>query len=130
MPQTNLIWYLEDDGSIPLRDWLDDLQRKARENCLAKLTLLQQSGHELRRPNADYVGGDLYELRAKFHRVNLRMLYFFHGQEAVVVSHGFTKEKELPQNEIDLATKRMNKFKADPERHTPRDEEEEEDDDG
>jgi phage-related protein len=130
MPQTNVISYREDDGSIPLQDWLDGLQRKARENCLAKLELLHQSGHELRRPNADYIGGDLYELRAKFHRVNLRMLYFFHGQEAVVVTHGFTKERKLPQTEIDLATERMIKFKADPERHTPRDEEDEGDADG
>jgi hypothetical protein len=42
----------------------------------------------------------------------------------------YQADKELPQKEIDLATKRMNKFKADPERHAPRDEEEEEDDDG
>jgi phage-related protein len=85
--------------------------------------LLERFGHELRRPAAEYIEGtDLYELRVKFHKVNLRMLYFFHGQEAVVVSHGFSKEGRLPQKEIDLATERMRKFKADPERHTPRQE--------
>jgi phage-related protein len=123
MPQTNVIPFLEDDGSIPLRDWLDELPRKARERCLARLDLLEEHGHELRRPHAEYLEGtDLYELRVKFHRVNLRMLYFFHEREAAVVSHGFAKEGKLPQKEIDLATERMNKFKTDPERHTPRDE--------
>ena len=122
MPATNVIPYLEDDGSIPLRDWLDGLQEKARERCLARLALLEDHGHELRRPHAEYLEGtDLYELRVKFHRVNLRMLYFFHGREAAVVSHGFAKEGEIPRHEIDLATERMNKFKADPGRHTPHD---------
>jgi phage-related protein len=123
MPQTNVIPYLEDDGSIPLRDWFDGLQDKARECCLARLALLEEHGYELRRPHAEYLEGtDLYELRVKFHRVNLRMLYFFHEGEAAVVSHGFAKEGKLLQREIDLATERMNKFKADPERHTPHNE--------
>jgi phage-related protein len=119
MPQTNLILYVEDDGSIPLRDWLIGLQLRARARCITRLELLEEFGHELRRPHAEYLEGtDLYELRIKFHRVNLRMLYFFHGQEAAVVSHGFAKEGKLPPKEIELATERMNKFKADPERHT------------
>src|SRR3954447_25430459 len=119
MPATNVIPYLEDDGSIPLRDWLDGPQAAARDRCLARLILLEEHGHELRRPHAEYLEGtELYELRVKFHRVNLRMLYFFHEREAAVVSHGFSKEGKVPQKEIDLATERMNKFKADPERHT------------
>jgi phage-related protein len=119
MPSTSVILYREDDDSVPLRDWFADLQPKARDRCLARLALLEEHGHELRRPHAEYLEGtDLYELRVKFHRVNLRMLYFFHEREAAVVSHGFAKEGKVPQKEIDLATERMNKFKADPERHT------------
>jgi phage-related protein len=124
MPQTIVITYLEDDGSIPIRDWLDDLQAGVRDRCLARLVLLEEYGHELRRPHAEYLEGtDLYELRLKYHRVNYRMLYFFHGQEAIVVSHGFTKEGKIPQQEINLATDRMNKFRAAPKRHTPPEEE-------
>jgi phage-related protein len=123
MPQVNVIPYLELDGSIPIRDWLDGLQPVARDRCLARLGLLEEHGHELRRPHAEYLEGtDLYELRVKYHRVNLRMLYFFHGREAVVVSHGFAKEGKIPQREIDLATARMEKFLAEPDRHTPLDE--------
>ena len=80
----------------------------------------EEHGHELRRPHVEYLEGtDLYELRVKYHRVNLRMLYFFHGRDAVVVSHGFAKEGKIPPKEIDIATNRMINFKADPERHTP-----------
>jgi phage-related protein len=123
MPATNVALYHEDDGTIPLRDWLISLQPGARDRCLARLVLLQQHGHELRRPHAEYIEGtDLYELRVKFHRVNLRMLYFFHEREAAVVSHGFAKEGKLPQREIDLAIERMKKFRADPARHSRREE--------
>jgi phage-related protein len=45
-------------------------------------------------------------------------LYFFHGQDAVILTNGFAKERKLPQREIDLAAERMAQFKADPERHT------------
>ena len=123
MPSTTVILYLEDDGSVPVRDWLDGLAANARDRCLARLALLEQLGHELRRPHAEYLEGtDLYELRVRYHRVNLRMLYFFHGREAAVVSHGFSKEREIPPGEIALASERMAKFRAAPERHTHREE--------
>jgi phage-related protein len=123
MPNTPVVLYLEDDNSVPLRDWLDGLPAQVRDRCLARLDLLEQLGHELRRPHAEYIEGtDLYELRLKVFRINYRMLYFFHGQRAAVVSHGFSKEDRIPPGEINLATERMGKFKADPDRHTFREE--------
>ncbi len=70
------------------------------------------------RTPSTYSGTDLYELRVKFYRVNYRMLYFFHGRTAAVVSHGFAKERRVPPGEIATATARMAKFLADPEAHT------------
>jgi hypothetical protein len=43
-------------------------------------------------------------VRAKHGGVNYRMLYFFHGRTAAVLSHGITKQKIA--------------FEADPQRHT------------
>jgi hypothetical protein len=31
------------------------------------------------------------------------MLYFFHGNRVVVLTHGLKKEREVPPNEIDKA---------------------------
>ncbi len=45
------------------------------------------------------------------------MLYFFHGREVVIVSHGLVKEKAVPPREIDLAVKRKRNFEAKPDRH-------------
>jgi putative component of toxin-antitoxin plasmid stabilization module len=75
-------------------------------------------GHELRRPEADFLRDGIYELRVGFGGVNYRMLYFFHGQTAAVVSHGCTKERVVPAREIELASQRKAKFDKAPERHT------------
>ena len=91
---------------------------KAQAKCLVKLGRLEQMGHELRRPEADYLRDDIYELRVRFQSVNYRMLYFFHGRTAAVVSHGIVKEKEVPPKEIDLAVKRKRVFEANPEAHS------------
>jgi phage-related protein len=58
-------------------------------------------GHELRRPEADYLRDDIYELRASHQGVHCRMLYFFHGTAAIIVSHGLIKEREVPPREIE-----------------------------
>jgi hypothetical protein len=46
------------------------------------------------------------------------MLYFFHGREIVVVSHGLVKEAAVPPKEIENALKNKRVFESDPERHS------------
>ncbi len=121
MPRVSLIYFVEDDRSTPFLDWLDGLPARSQLRCVAKLVLLEQYGHELRRPHAEYIEGtDLYELRVKVDRVNLRILYFFHERAFIVVSHGFAKEGKLPRREVDLAIQRLRSFRANPVWHTSR----------
>jgi phage-related protein len=76
-------------------------------------------GHELRRPSVARVCAGLYELRVKYRRLNLRMLYFFHGQMVVVVSHGFVKQQAvIPLAEVRRALDCRTRFEADPDAHT------------
>ena len=96
MPQTRLIYYAERDQTVPILAWLATLSRKANDKCHVYLARLESEGHELRRPNADYLRDGIHELRPSFAGVQSRILYFFHGSEAVVVSHGLTKEGEVP----------------------------------
>lgn len=124
MPRVELILFREVDGSVPLVEWLDELIPKARDRCLERLERLEEVGHELRRPHADYLRDDIYELRAKHLGVNYRMLFFFHGTKVVVVSHGFSKqESKVPKQEIDKAIRRMNEFRAAPAKHAAKFEE-------
>jgi len=117
MPPVEVVFFREDEKTVPVRNWLDSIPPKAQAKCLVKLGRLEQMGHELRRPEADYLRDEVYELRVRFQRLNYRMLYFFHGRTAVVVSHGIVKEKEVPSKEIDLAVERKGLFEADPKAH-------------
>ena len=120
MPRTEVILFKEDDGGVPLVEWLESVPKRPRAKCIAALTRLEELGHELRRPEADYLGDDIHELRVRFQRVNYRMLYFFHGRTVAVVSHGCTKEREVPKREIDLAVRRKEQFERDTEKHSER----------
>ena len=85
----------------------------------ARLGLLADQGHQLRRPAADYLRDGIYELRAKAGRIQYRMLYFFHGRQAVVISRGITKrESAVPPIEIERARRRRQAFEAAPPLHT------------
>ena len=118
MPATNVIFYREEDGSVPILEWLDAVPAKAQVKCLARLKRLEELGHELRRPEADLLRDGIYELRIGLQGMNYRILYFFHGKDVAVVSHGLTKERRVPPREIDLAVERKKKFEADPKQHT------------
>jgi phage-related protein len=120
MPRTEVVLFKEDDKSVPLVDWLRSVPKKPRAKCVAALTRLEELGHELRRPEADYLRDDIYELRVRFQSVNYRMLYFFHGRTAAIVSHGCTKEREVPKREIDDAVKRKTLFEENPTKHSER----------
>ena len=118
MPRTRVVFYREGDGTVPLLDWLDTLPAKALDKCRVKIGRLRELGHELRRPEADLLRDGIYELRIRLRRVNYRILYFFHGDTAAVVSHGVIKERAVPAIEIDRATDRKRRFAADPVAHT------------
>ena len=118
MPKTIVVFYREDDGSVPILDWLDSLQQKALDKCTVRIERLKELGHELRRPEADLLRDGIYELRVGLHHVNYRMLYFFYGRTAAVVSHGLVKETEVPAKEIERAIERKRKFEKNPGAHT------------
>jgi len=120
MPEIDVVLYQENDGSVPLLDWLGKLVPKARAKCIARIIRLKQRGHELRRPEADYLRDGIYELRVGWQHVNYRILFFFSGRTAAVLSHGVIKEDRVPPREIDRALKRKALFEADPEAHTYR----------
>jgi hypothetical protein len=118
MPQTEVILFKEDDNSVPLIDWLDGIPRKARAKCVAAIRRLESLGHELRRPEVDYLRDGILELRVGLQGVHYRMLYFFHRRAAVVLSHGLTKERAVPAKEIDRAIERREQFLGDPKEHS------------
>src|SRR6267154_2665150 len=121
MPKTLVIFFRERDGKTPVVAWLADLMKtnaKAWANCRAKIEMLAQFGHELRRPAADFLRDGIHELRAKQGHVQYRILYFFHGRNVAILAHGLTKEDEVPDVDIDRAIARKKLFEISPKEHT------------
>ena len=117
MPKTTVILYCEEDGACPFLEWLEDLPVKAQDKCLVRVERLCELGHELRRPEADLLRDGIYELRASLQGVNYRILYFFYGTVAAIVSHGIVKERAVPPKEIERALERSKRFEMNPAKH-------------
>src|SRR2546425_6102991 len=121
MPKTQVVFYQESDGQAPVVNWLRDLLKtneKAWAHCRARIELLAQFGHELRRPAADYLRDGIYELRAKQGHVQYRILYFFHQRQIAILAHSLTKEDTVPSVEIERAIKQKKLFESNPRKHT------------
>ena len=117
MPLTQVVLLTAEDGSVPLLIWMDQLQTKVRDKCIVRIERLAQLGHELRRPEADFLRDGIYELRVRSGSVHYRILYFFHEARAVL-SHGCSKEDVVPKAEIDRAIANRDRFIKNSEKHT------------
>ena len=106
------------DSSVPFLDWLDQLPTKVQAKCTQRIDRLAELGHELRRPEADFLRDGIYELRVSYQGVHYRVLYFFVGRAVVVLSHGLAKQKEVPAREIGRAVERKQLVEADFEKFT------------
>lgn len=120
MPKTTVVFYQEQDGSVPVLEWLDGLSAKAQDKCRVRIERLRDLGHELRRPEADLLRNGIRELRVGLQGMNYRILYFFHGNRAAVLAHGLVKEQAVSPSDIERAIVRKKKFEANPIRHTYR----------
>jgi hypothetical protein len=116
VPKTKVALYREEDGSCPFIDWFDKLPAKVQDKCYLRLERLREprtasarSGLPARRH---------LRLRASLGGVHHRVLYFFQGAAAAVVSHGLAKERVVPPKEIDRAVERKKRFEANPAKHT------------
>src|SRR6476646_8301971 len=93
-------------------------RRRFRTRCSMQSPASKELGHELRRPEAEYLRDDIYELRVKKGHVNYRPLYFFDDlkdprtgrvtRRRAVIAHGCTKEANVAARDIDLAVARRN----------------------
>lgn len=118
MPKTEVVFFQEENGAVPLVEWLDQLQAQATKKCLVGFLRLSEFGHELRRPSSAHLGSGIFELRMKVRSMNLRILYFFSGRTVVVASHGFVKQRSgVPDQDLRRALSNRQKFEARPATH-------------
>ena len=118
MPKTTVTMYRNEDGSVPLLEWLKMRAPRVQSKCTAMIALLAEKGNELRRPYADYFRDGIYELRPTVGRVHYRVLYCFAGARVVLLTHGLVKTDRVPPKEIERARECRRRFSGDPLKHT------------
>lgn len=84
-------FYSDEDGSLPVRAWLDTVPEEVRGKVLARIDLLKTGGPTLDYPYTSQIEGKLREARLRVGKTRYRVLYFFDEARTAVLLHGFTK---------------------------------------
>jgi hypothetical protein len=53
---TAIVFFRDEDGSAPFLGWYERLPERAKVQCRARLGLLAEQGHQLRRPTTSATG--------------------------------------------------------------------------
>jgi len=92
--------------------FIEDLETPLDARVDKMLDKLKAHGHELRMPFSKLVEDGIFELRVAG-AVQVRLLYFFHKGEAVVIHAFFKKTAQLSRRDIAYALKIKRMFIAD-----------------
>ncbi len=119
MPRTEVVYYQDTDGRVPALEailgWASrDLRIAAK--CIDRIEQLKERGHELRRPAADHLRDQIYELRVSLGTAQFRVLYFFSSRVAVLAC-GVTKEGAVSGKDIETAIRYKQQCERDPMAH-------------
>ena len=88
-----IILYEKPDGTIPVQEFIDSLDKKMRVKVIGTVDLLRKNGYNLREPYSKYLDDGILELRIKLGSDISRVLYFFIVDQKVVLTNGFIKKR-------------------------------------
>lgn len=105
-------FYEDEQGKVPVREFLDSLDIKMRQKMLRSIQALQDMGISLRMPLSEALGDGIFELRAKIGSNISRVMYFFIIGDSAVLTHGFIKKtQKTPARELEKAKKIRDDYK-------------------
>ena len=104
-------YYVEDNGRVPVREFLKTLDQRTYARFLWSLEQLAQRNIHAGEPLVRHVEGKVWELREESNTNIFRLLYFFYSGRRIVLLHGFGKKtQKLPRQELELARRRLARF--------------------
>lgn len=110
MPQITTFkieFYEEENGHIPVEDFLLSLDLPMRAKLVGILEILQEKGNLLREPYSKHIIDGIFEVRGKAGNDIFRILYFFYYGQKIILTNGFIKKTpKTPAKQIALAKKR------------------------
>ena len=110
MAKFKVLFYQKADGSEPVKQFLNSLDKKMRAKMVRTIEALQNNGNDLREPYSKLLDDGIFELRAKVSSNITRVLYFFYVGNRAILTNGFIKKtQKTPKEELAKAKK----YKAD-----------------
>ena len=104
-------FFLEDDGTAPVAEFLDSLDPKTRARFQWSIEQLRLRNTAARAPLVKHLDGDLWELREESSTNIYRVIYVFFTGKRIVLLHGFQKKtQKTPVRELDMALRRHKAF--------------------
>jgi phage-related protein len=101
-------FYKDAAGAKPVEEYLDDLPVKHRAKLLAAIEKLRQIGPTLPFPYSSQVEGKLRELRTRFEKTRLRILYYCDENQTFQLLHGIVKNTAaLEESDIKKGSDRL-----------------------
>lgn len=102
-----ILLYETASGGTPIEDFLERLPSRLRQKVATFLGVLQKEGPKLREPYTKPLGHGIYELRCRLGTDAVRLLYFYHQGQIIIVTNGFIKkDQKTPRKELKLARNR------------------------
>lgn len=107
---THSVDFFEDaEGKAPVEEYLEGLTKQQRAKLLAAIKQLEEHGPTLPFPFSSQVEGKLRELRTKFGKTRLRILYYGDANQEFQLLHGLIKDTDkLELSDIKTGRDRMN----------------------
>lgn len=91
---------------VKIKNYLLSLERSSSNKAFRLITLLKTFGSILGMPYSKNLSPNLYELRVRGQQ-EVRILYCFHKNQAVIVHAFVKKSQKTPQKEIETALARI-----------------------
>lgn len=111
-------FYCDHRNRSPVIEWLQSADKELKAKVIARIQELAELGHQLDRPHAEHVEGDIYALRISGKSGQHRVFYFFYDQAAAVLTHAHHKKTgKIPPEEISKAKEMRKKYLSAPDRH-------------
>jgi phage-related protein len=106
-----ILFYLSSNGDSPVREFLRNLDKKARARFGWSIEQLRTRNVQARPPLVKHLDDKIWELREESDTNIFRILFAFHTGRRIVLLHAFMKKtQKTPREEIDIAKRRLADF--------------------
>lgn len=99
-------FYRNENGSEPVRDWLQELKREDRKKIGTDIATVEY-GWPVGMPTCRPMGRGLFEVRSDLEGNRIARVLFCLSENQIVLLHGFIKKSQkTPPTDLELAKKR------------------------